>query len=71
MEIARVGEVLADQFRPDHAVSVSDQAAIGLVRQERLADPGHGERIKQAGQQRQEQQDDDRRTERGFDVVGP
>ena len=49
MEILVVGEVLADQLGADHLPVLLDQAAVGLMRKDELRDPGHAERIDEAG----------------------
>ena len=49
MEIVVAGEVLADQFGADDRAVLVDQAAVGLVRKERLAMPVMAERIDKAG----------------------
>ena len=50
MEIVFAGEVLADQGGADDLAVTLDQAAVGLVGEDRLGEAGHGEGIGEAGQ---------------------
>ena len=59
MEIFVVLELLADQGRADHLAVLLDQAALRLLREDHAGNPGHGERIGEAGDQRQHDEDDD------------
>ena len=56
MEVKRRGEILADQRRADDAVAVADQAAVRLIGEDQLADAEHEERIKQTGDEGQQDQ---------------
>jgi hypothetical protein len=56
MQIFRLFELLGDEARADHlARAIPDQAAIGLVREELLADDGDQHRVAHAQQQGEEQ----------------
>ena len=50
MEILVVGEVLPNQAGADHrAVIPLEQAAVGPVGEQQLREPGHAERVDEAG----------------------
>ena len=49
MEVFGLGEILADQRGADDLPVLRDQAAVGLVRKENLADAGDHAGINQAG----------------------
>ena len=49
VEIFVIRKVLADQLGADHRAVLLDQAAIGLVREEELREPGHAERVDKTG----------------------
>ena len=53
---------------PTIAIAVADQTAVRLVREDHLRDPGDRQRIDQAGDQREQQEDDDRGADCGLDV---
>ena len=63
MEIFVVSEVLADQLGADHLAVLLDQAAIGLMREESCAMPGHAERINETGNDRHNDDHHDRGTD--------
>src|SRR5580704_906269 len=59
MEVFVVLELLPDQGRADHLAVTFDQASFRLLWKEHARDRGHGERIGEARDQRQQDQDDD------------
>ena len=59
MEIFVLLELLADQCRADHLAVLLDQAALRLLREDDVGQAGHGERISQARDQRERDQDED------------
>ena len=59
MEVFVVLEFLPDQGGADHLAVLLDQAALRLLRKEHAGNSGHGERIGEARDQRQQDQDED------------
>src|SRR5207244_11965975 len=57
LEVLRFGEVLPDQLRANHFVARNDQAAIGPVRKDTLADSGDNQRVQHAQHERHEELD--------------
>ncbi len=58
-----LGEDLADQRGADDLAVLLDQAALRLVGEDHAGDAGHRQRIGQAGDQRQRDDEDDRRAD--------
>src|SRR5438067_2866027 len=69
MEVAIRREALREQLGPDDAALVLDQAAIRLVREQRLPDPDQCKRIREPQQQREQQGHRDGGAEGGENVV--
>src|SRR5262249_5164027 len=59
VEIFVVLELLPDQGGPDDLAVLLDQAALRLSREDHAGDPGHGEGIGDARDQREREQQDD------------
>ena len=59
MEIFVVLELLPDQGGADHLAVLLDQAALRLLRKQHAGNRGHGERIGEPRDQRQQDQHDD------------
>ncbi len=62
-EVFVVAEVLAYQLGADHLAVFLDEAPIGLMRKDELSDPGHSERIDEAGDHRHDDDHHDRRSD--------
>src|SRR4029077_7515519 len=63
VEIFVLLELLTDQGGADHLAVFLDQAALCLFRKDRARDGGHGERIGQARDQREQHEEEDGRTD--------
>ena len=63
MKIVVALEVLPDQGRADDGAVLLDQAAVRLTRKRDLRNAGHRERIDEAGQRAEEQEQTQRRGE--------
>jgi hypothetical protein len=63
MEIFVALEHLADKFRPHHRAISLDQAPLCLAWKQQLSDSGHRQRISKAGNERERDKDDKRRTD--------
>jgi len=59
VEIFVVLELLSDQGGADDLAVFFDQAALGLLWKDDAGDRGHGERVSQARDQREREQEDD------------
>ena len=59
MEVLVAGEVLPDECRADNMPVTFDQTALRLVRKQNLGDACHRQRINQAGDERERDEDDD------------
>ena len=71
VEIARAGEALADQAGADDTVANGDKTAIGLPRKNDLGDAGDGQRVCEAEQQREQNEQRQRGAELADHSVNP
>ena len=60
VEVAVVGEVLADEARADDDVVALEQRPVCAARECHLCDPGHDERVDDSGEHRQRQEGEQR-----------
>ena len=63
MKVFGLREILADDFGADHLAIALDQAAVRLLVEDGLRDSGHGQRIEDARDDREDEGNQNRRFE--------